>query len=239
MDPTTAASYQPQINRTRSSTSRLGDDGLTTGVRPRRQKSLVRPERERIDPNHRQFHYRQRATEHLGVEQVAASTTGNIPLHYQEVPERRAQRLPSFRRQVPPVRRGKSILGREEPSKEKSNVKSARQTQNSPSAGGSDSSETITGIDSAAPANAVILDDQSKNRLPDMWNIYVRALTCCFPGSVLRSFGKLPKLLPFTEKSMWIWAFVYMCVIFSGKQSKGGWEGQLRACFWPCPLPIF
>jgi len=195
MDPNTAASYQPQIDRSRSTNSRLGDDNLTTGIRPRRQKSLVRPERERIDPNHRQFHYRQRATEHLGVEQVAASSTGNIPLQYQDVPERRAQRLPSFRRQMPPVRRGKSILGREEPPKEKINVKpAAKRTQSQPSAGGSDGSETITGIDSAAPANAVVLDDQAKSKLPDMWNIYVRALTCCFPGSVLRSFGTLPNV---------------------------------------------
>lgn len=191
MDPTTAASYQPQLDRSRSTASRL-DDNLTTGVRPRRQKSLVRPERERIDPNHRQFHYRQRATEHLDVEQVAASTTGNIPLHYQDVPERRAQRLPSFRRQATTVRRGKSILGREEPPKEKLNIKPVKRPQNE-TAGGSDGSNTITGIDSAAPANAVVLDDLPKSRLPDVWNIYVRALTCCFPGSVLRSFGRFCK----------------------------------------------
>jgi chitin synthase len=189
MDPNTAQSYEPQISRSRSSASRV-EDGLTTGVRPRRQKSLVRPERERIDPNHRQFHYRQRATEHLGVDRVAASTTGNIPLHYQDVTERRAQRLPSFRRSI---RRGKSILGREEPPKEKTHVRPA--TKPLPKAvgdrGGADTSEE--GIDSAAPANAVVLDNElPKGKLPDVWSLYVRALTCCFPSGVLRSLGKQP-----------------------------------------------
>ncbi|CAM0140246.1 Chitin synthase, class 3 [Umbelopsis sp. WA50703] len=186
MDPNTAQSYEPQISRSRSSASRV-EDGLTTGVRPRRQKSLVRPERERIDPNHRQFHYRQRATEHLGVDRVAASTTGNIPLHYQDVTERRAQRLPSFRRSI---RRGKSILGREEPPKEKTHVRPA--TKPLPKAvgdrGGADTSEE--GIDSAAPANAVVLDNElPKGKLPDVWSLYVRTLTCCFPSGVLRSLG--------------------------------------------------
>ncbi|KAG2226467.1 hypothetical protein INT45_014211 [Circinella minor] len=45
--------------------------------RPRRQKSLVRPERERIDENHRQYHYRQRATHR---ERIEPSTTGSRPL---------------------------------------------------------------------------------------------------------------------------------------------------------------
>lgn len=53
--------------------------------KPKRQRSLVRPERERNDPNNRLYHYRQRAT---------TETPTPAPIQ--------------------PLRRGKSILGREE-----------------------------------------------------------------------------------------------------------------------------
>ncbi|KAF9113168.1 Chitin synthase, class 3 [Mortierella sp. AM989] len=63
----------------------------------KRQKSLVRPERERVDRNHPQYHYRN-ATQNLDGSniRVQASTTGADPLGRTGV-----------------VRRGKSVLGRE------------------------------------------------------------------------------------------------------------------------------
>lgn len=235
MDPNTAQSYQPQISRSRSSASEV-EDGLTTGVRPRRQKSLVRPERERIDPNHRQFHYRQRATEHLGADRVAASTTGNIPLHYQDVTERRAQRLPSFRRSI---RRGKSILGREEPPKEKIHVQPA--TKPLPKVavggdrGGADTSDE--GIDSAATANAVVLDNElPKGKLPDVWSLYVRALTCCFPSSVLQTLGK--QSIVFFETLFYQFGkfVIFFCLGEVYLTRENG--SQLRALL-TFPLPIY
>lgn len=68
----------------------------------RRQKSLVRPERERVDRNHPQYFYRN-VTQNLDGSHVKVqpSTTGTDPTG-QGVPPRSAG-----------VRRGKSVLGRE------------------------------------------------------------------------------------------------------------------------------
>ncbi|KAI0931177.1 hypothetical protein AcW1_001351 [Taiwanofungus camphoratus] len=68
------------------------DDG-----RVGRKKSLVRPEREKIEPGHRLWHYRTHATkmEDEGGGNAMPSSTGNVP-------------------QRAPLRRGKSLLGREE-----------------------------------------------------------------------------------------------------------------------------
>ncbi|KAG2206294.1 hypothetical protein INT47_007308 [Mucor saturninus] len=71
--------------------------------KPRRQRSLVRPERERNDPNNRLYHYRQRAGQ---TDDLAPSTTGNGPPNQPPLP------APPHREQL--LRRGKSILGREE-----------------------------------------------------------------------------------------------------------------------------
>ncbi|KAG0084617.1 Chitin synthase, class 3, partial [Podila epicladia] len=74
--------------------------GPRPGANFKRQKSLVRPERERIDRNHPQYFYRN-ATQNLDGSniKVQASTTGNDP----SAPMNRATG----------VRRGKSVLGRE------------------------------------------------------------------------------------------------------------------------------
>ncbi|KAF9337860.1 Chitin synthase, class 3 [Podila minutissima] len=74
--------------------------GSRPGANFKRQKSLVRPERERIDRNHPQYFYRN-VTQNLDGSniKVQASTTGNDP----SAPMNRATG----------VRRGKSVLGRE------------------------------------------------------------------------------------------------------------------------------
>ncbi|KAI9487953.1 chitin synthase-domain-containing protein [Zychaea mexicana] len=79
MDSSRIQSYTPTLNRNLSLHSETDDRPLplsSSGTRPRRQKSLVRPERERIDENHRQYHYRQRATNRNNIE---PSTTGSRP----------------------------------------------------------------------------------------------------------------------------------------------------------------
>ncbi|KAG1052982.1 hypothetical protein G6F42_028926 [Rhizopus arrhizus] len=61
--------YNPHLSREFSSTSNsdpeeqpMASDAQAFITQPvKRGKSLVRPERERIDPNHRQYHYRQAA----------------------------------------------------------------------------------------------------------------------------------------------------------------------------------
>ncbi|KAF8527564.1 glycosyltransferase family 2 protein [Hysterangium stoloniferum] len=65
------------------------------GARVGRKKSLVRPDREKIDPGHRQFHYRNHVAHMTGDGRIMPSTTGNYP-------------------QSSGLRRGKSLLAREE-----------------------------------------------------------------------------------------------------------------------------
>lgn len=72
--------------------------------KPKRQRSLVRPERERNDPNNRLYHYRQRAGQ---TDDLAPSTTGNAPLNPPPP-------IPIVQNREQFLRRGKSILGREE-----------------------------------------------------------------------------------------------------------------------------
>lgn len=134
--------YTPALNRNLSVTSQSSQpaDG-----RPRRQKSLVRPERERIDTSHRQYHYRQHAT-------------NAVPSNSQP-----ADRRPTARQMF--VRRGKSILGREEKL--------------------SDNEEQ------GAVRYGRAADASFWTKLPDPWTVYCHALTCCFPKQLLSMFGTL------------------------------------------------
>jgi len=95
-------SYEPHSRRQQAAAGT--SEGATFTRRPtnfKRQKSLVRPERERIDRNHPQYHYRN-ATQNLDGSniRVQASTTGNDPTG-------------ASLGRTGGVRRGKSVLGRE------------------------------------------------------------------------------------------------------------------------------
>lgn len=107
-------SYEPKLSREFSTISHVPDAEETTMssdaqafiTQPvKRGRSLVRPERERIDENHRQYHYRQAAS-NTHQENIEPSRTGNVPL-----PRSLSRR--GTTRSVG-LRRGKSILGREE-----------------------------------------------------------------------------------------------------------------------------
>ncbi|KAL7320679.1 Chitin synthase, class 3 [Mucor circinelloides] len=103
--------YNPHLSREFSSTSNsdpeeqpMASDAQAFITQPvKRGKSLVRPERERIDPNHRQYHYRQAAGQ-APDDTIQASKTGNLP--------RTLSRKGTTKSVA--IRRGKSILGREE-----------------------------------------------------------------------------------------------------------------------------
>ncbi|GJJ13368.1 hypothetical protein Clacol_007620 [Clathrus columnatus] len=68
--------------------------GTQFGSKVGRKKSLVKPDREKIDPSHRQWHYRNQAAKLETQGRVLPSSTGNHP--------------------QAALRRGKSLLGREE-----------------------------------------------------------------------------------------------------------------------------
>jgi chitin synthase len=105
-------SYKPNLSREFSTMSQMSEieeapmasDAQAFITQPvKRGKSLVRPERERIDPNHRQYHYRQAASQ-APVDTVEPSKTGNLP--------RTLSRKGTTKSVT--VRRGKSVLRREE-----------------------------------------------------------------------------------------------------------------------------
>lgn len=56
------SAYQPQLSPTQLDPSYAEAGGYADG-RVGRKKSLVRPDREKIDPSHRQFHYRTHAAQ--------------------------------------------------------------------------------------------------------------------------------------------------------------------------------
>ncbi|WVN90382.1 uncharacterized protein L203_105618 [Cryptococcus depauperatus CBS 7841] len=155
----------------------------------RRKKSMVRPERERIDPNHRLWHYREHAAEDQV--NIQPSSTGNQPYHF---------------RPGANLRRGRSLLARETDDvidessglnlfkrgatiRRKASRAAPRQTPPSGSSfnrvgNGSaykekDEDEDLGCLGDFAPGPK------------DCWMIYCYLLTICIPGFVIRNvFGK-------------------------------------------------
>ncbi|KAF8923683.1 family 2 glycosyltransferase [Dissophora ornata] len=138
------------------------EGGATTTRRPtnfKRQKSLVRPERERVDRNHPQYYYRN-ATQNLdgSAIRVQASTTGTDPTG---APLNRTGG----------VRRGKSVLGREP---EKPGQPRLKSKSNTPKNKTFDSLKKLK---------------EESQEWPSMWVVYYNAITCCFPAAILKSCG--------------------------------------------------
>lgn len=150
-------SYKPNLSREFSTTSSdpdevpMASDAQAFITQPvKRGKSLVRPERERIDPNHRQYHYRQAASQAPN-DTVQPSRTGNLPLSKKSAS----------------VRRGKSVLGREE----KGGNEVEFEYQQEP---------TKTSWSS---------------KIPGPWMTYCYILTCCVPPQLLTCAGMTKAIL--------------------------------------------
>ncbi|KDQ62928.1 glycosyltransferase family 2 protein [Jaapia argillacea MUCL 33604] len=127
-----------------------------------RKKSLVRPDREKIEPGHRQWHYRTHAAqlENEGRGRgVMPSTTGNVP----------------------ELRRGKSLLGREEDVHESGLALFKRSTlrrrKSAPVAPPPQPTKKKGCFDNIGPGPK------------DGWFIYCYLLTCCIPPFLLSLFG--------------------------------------------------
>lgn len=162
----------------------------------RRQKSLVRPERERVDSHHRQYHYRQRATS-SDPHTIAPSSTGNQPLRPPEDMEQQVhfthdtstishRQSSSHEKSGAPrmVRRGRSVLGRKT-SKQMGASGSSHQMVVEDDDDDDDGEENLPGgaIDLAKPLTFW-------EKLPDPWLTYCRLLTCCIPSVILSICGK-------------------------------------------------
>lgn len=156
----------------------------------RRKKSLVRPDREKIDPSHRQWHYRNHAAQ-MEEEQyqdpaavrgmaVGPSTTGTVPQSG--------------------LRRGRSLLARDEDVQETrlnmfSRGATLRRKKHVPAVSATASNAAGPGGD-APPVKKGLF----KNIAPgpvNAWMIYCWFLTICVPPFLLRACGKFhPVLFP-------------------------------------------
>jgi len=173
--------------------SGAGMQGGATGLN--RKKTLVRPERQRVDPTHRNYHYLQH-TQQQNMP-VQASTTGNranvpiedydddeeTPINYATTyaPESPGAYSPGASPGASPSRadisRGKSILQRDAPGK-----RIPLKPEPLPPVGRLTKSKTVSKR-KRAPA------EEAAAREMTPWVFYCRTITCCFPGSLLRCFG--------------------------------------------------
>ncbi|KAF9289779.1 glycosyltransferase family 2 protein [Linnemannia elongata] len=160
--PAQGLSYEePQVRRQNGAGANSGLS-VDTNRRPtnfKRQKSLIRPDRERIDKNHPQYYYRN-ATQNLdgsGIK-VQASTTGIDPTGATPI-------------RTGGVRRGKSVLGRE-----------IEKPGQRPKVKASDAKRKPI-VDIKNP-----LKKRTKE-CPSPWIVYFNAITCCFPAALLKSCG--------------------------------------------------
>ncbi|KAH7915734.1 glycosyltransferase family 2 protein [Hygrophoropsis aurantiaca] len=161
------SAYQNQLSPTFIDTE--GGDYMDP-ARVGRKKSLVRPDREKIEPGHRQWYYRNHAaqmeTEGTGRVDVQPSTTGNYP-------------------QREKLRRGKSLLAREEDVHESGLALFKR--------GATLRRKRPQSTQAPAP---VTVPDKSGSWLDGIgpgpknaWFIYCYLITCCIPPFLFRICG--------------------------------------------------
>ncbi|WVQ73906.1 hypothetical protein IAR50_003487 [Cryptococcus sp. DSM 104548] len=155
----------------------------------RRKKSMIRPERERIDPNHRLWHYREHAAEDQV--EVQPSSTGNQPYHLRNNGGAN-------------LRRGKSLLARETEDIDDSSglnlfkrgatirrkASRAAPRQAPPSGAQSNRAGAGNKPDEADLGCCACLGDFAPGP-KDCWMTYCYLITICIPGFVIRGiFGK-------------------------------------------------
>lgn len=172
----------------------------------RRKKSLVRPDRERIDPNHRLYHYREHV---LANEQYGAATANNgYPSGGQGGQGGGMAVMPSTTGNAPPgLRRGKSLLAREPTDSQESGLNifkrgatlRRKSSQNVTSGSGANGRGPPNGANTGSGRGPKDYAKQEKlgclgDFAPgpkDAWMVYCYLLTVCVPGFVLRGvFGE-------------------------------------------------
>ncbi|GBE77344.1 Chitin synthase 3 [Sparassis crispa] len=163
LDETRQRSYTAYQNTSPSMLDpSAAESGLADG-RVGRKKSLVKPDREKIDPGHRQWHYRHHAAEmqDQGGGKTVPSTTGNVPMKQQ-------------------MRRGRSILGREEDQQESGLALFKRGTLRK--------KEVATPLATKDTPSRSCLDGLGPGP-KNAWFIYCYVLTCLVPPFLLRVCG--------------------------------------------------
>ena len=167
------------------------EDPQSVGARVNRKRSLVRPERERIEPGHRQYHYRNMASqldEHstrhvmpssmyflskflIQCSSPSSPATGNLP-------------------NQPQLRRGKSLLARDQDVAESGLSIFKR---------GATLRRRTSSAATAVPQQPQLQKpqrgfwDHIGPGPKDAWMIYCWIITCCIPPFLLSTFGTSSK----------------------------------------------
>ncbi|MCO5565642.1 hypothetical protein L7F22_019316 [Adiantum nelumboides] len=225
-----------------------------SGANPnfRRKKSLVRPDRERMDPSHRQWYYRNHAANMDAIDangraagfSYMPSTTGHLPQHGaapygstfagmqgpggglsglgmapgQGFPRPGGpNNLPpgGLGRPAPPgatgLRRGKSILGRDEDQIESGINILKRGVSLRRRASQKDRKEVPRELDDAPRASKIAPGPVGP------WMIYCYCLTICFPSPCLKVVGlKSPEQQRAWREKIGIMSIVTLCMAFVG-----------------------
>ena len=217
------SNVHPGIRQTHSHDERGHRGGLESGFSGadvRRKKSLVRPERERLDPDHRLYNYRQHAALSGA---VAASNTGYAPhADMAELPYGSGQGgisalglRPQPQHQhpmsgaaasnqgqyasAPPLRRGKSILGREEGMANESGLSflkrgaTLRRNKEKRDYDDRTAAEELLRGRGDKTANSRHSNKQGQKAPLGIWMIYCYMITALLPGTFLKACGEFVK----------------------------------------------
>ncbi|GAA5828406.1 hypothetical protein JCM11251_006230 [Rhodosporidiobolus azoricus] len=203
-----------------SSSGGVGLAAGGTGADFKRKRSLVRPDRERVDENHRLYNYRQHAAqmEAEGRGTAAVSRTGHFAQAGLPVPVSPAElagasggavavgqaaqygQLPPGAGHgaggvAPTLRRGKSILAREEGMANETGLSIFKRggTLRRPGGAGAGGGGGGGGKKGQQAHQGGAYERRQKAKAQKKpvgaWMIYCRTLTACFPAPVLRCFG--------------------------------------------------
>ncbi|KAF6754184.1 chitin synthase [Ephemerocybe angulata] len=172
----------PNVPRARPMASAYHHDVEGGDDRVNRKKSLVRPDREKIDPHHRQFHYRNHVAQleeesgnRIG---VMPSTTGNYP-HPQQQQQQRDS-----------LRRGRSLLAREEGDVHESGLNIFRRAQTLRRKKSAAAAAAAAAAPSRPPEAAKKSRGCWKGPGPGgPWMTFCVIVTFWMPGFVLKSCG--------------------------------------------------
>lgn len=136
-----------------------------------RKRSLIRPERQRIDQNHPNYHYRR----HAQKMNVHPSTTGNDPIMEDRM---EAETVSSDSTEMkPPHLRNESAYNDKQTPLDDDTRPQRRLTR----------SKTMEKIEKQRQKERDAL------RPPSLWNVYCAIITFWCPDAVLRCFGKVQK----------------------------------------------
>lgn len=220
-----APSHSSRINLLPTTNTHTATTGTSTATDFKRKRSLVRPDRARVDENDRLYNYRVHAAQYEaeGRGQTAIphqqdhpgyNPTGRVaavygnhhnipssasPQSYHHQPQRAdgvsSNARPDYDGARPNLRRGKSVLAREEGMAQESGLsmfkrgQTLRRANNSKQSGGAGVANAIRALPGGAHEQRHRAKAQQRQHIGP-WMLYCRILTVCCPSPLLKCFGE-------------------------------------------------